>query len=195
MGSSFSIYNNTDHDIYVWNGVQWDYVALGIGVGVGVGAAAAAGAGVAVGAGVVLALKAAVAAAGFSSASLAGTVIIPVTVLGVSTKTWGLVSLAAAGGTAAVQAALNLTHDEAKKITAEINTFKNGCDRKLAPGQTYTYNGSLSLTRSVYLMNENGITTSRGCWTGATDKSNIAYKVSRDWDWGEFKNIIQFKNN
>ena len=64
-----------------------------------------------------------------------------------------------------------------------ITRQKSSADKKLAPGQIYTYNGSLSLTRSVYLMREDGTTSSRGCWTGATDKSDIRYNVSRDWAW------------
>ena len=31
MGSTFTVFNDTDDDIYLWNGVQWDYVLYPIG--------------------------------------------------------------------------------------------------------------------------------------------------------------------
>ena len=145
MGSSFSIYNDTGTNIYVWNGVQWDYVVLGLGI-VSAGVAAPI-AGVAAPAG------------GIAAAGIGG-----------------------AGGVATSGISVGTSNEEQRKL-AGINTFKKECDRKLAPGQIYTYNGSLSLTRSVYLMREDGQTSSRGCWTGPTDKSDIRYNVSRDWDW------------
>ena len=122
MGSSFSIYNDTDHDIYLWNRVQMDWVMAGVGV-----------------------------------------------------TTFGL-------GTAFLPGS-NDPASSIRKSYQDLATIKSGADKKLAPGQIYTYNGSLSLTRSVYLMREDGTTSSRGCWTGPTDKSDIRYNVSRDWDW------------
>ena len=103
MGSSFSIYNDTDTNIYVWNGVQWDYVALGLGLSFGVGTVAAAA-------------YPATAAASPSIAAVGG-----VTVGGIQTG----------------------MSNEAQKQLAAINTFKKESDRKLAPGQIYTYNGSV----------------------------------------------------
>ena len=145
MGSSFSIYNDTGDNIYVWNGVQWDYVALGLGIGLA--GAAVAATPVAVGAPAIAA---------------------PV--------------IGGAAGVVPSGISVGTSNEEQRKLAA-INTFKRESDRKLAPGQIYTYNGSLSLTRSVYLMREDGQTSSRGCWTGPTDNSDIRYNVSRDWDW------------
>ena len=141
MGSSFSIYNDTGDNIYVWNGVQWDYVALGLGIGLAGGAVLAAP---------------------------------------ISATTGAVVG--GAGAITSQGISVGTSNADQERLAA-INAFKSNCDQKLAPGQTYTYNGSLSLTRSVYLMREDGSTSSRGCWTGATDKSDIRYNVSRDWSW------------
>ena len=112
MGSSFSIYNDTGHDIYLWNRAQLDWATVGT--------------------------------------------------MGLSHYVTGF------------------TRDNSP------DAIKSGADKKLAPGQIYKYNGSLSMTRSVYLLAENGDSSSRGCWTGTENKSDIRYNVSRDWDWSHY---------
>ena len=148
MGSSFSIYNDTGTNIYVWNGVQWDYVALGLGIGLAGGA--------------VVAAPAVVGAPAIAAPVIGG-----------------------AAGVVPSGISVGTSNEEQRKLAA-INTFKKESDRKLAPGQIYTYNGSLSMTRSVYLLAENGDSSSRGCWTGTENKSDIRYNVSRDWDWSHY---------
>ena len=133
MGSSFSIYNDTDHDIYVINQIQMDYAQPFILIGDGV----------------LGALK-------YKNKN-------GIEIGGLDGLVEGILS--------------------EEDVPTAINEFKKVADKKLAPGQIYSYNGSLSLTRSVYLMNEKGVTKSRGCWTGPTDKSDIRYNVSEDWNW------------
>merc|ERR1719458_100120 len=60
--------------------------------------------------------------------------------------------------------------------------WKKNCTRYLEPGQTY-YSGklTLSLSKSVWLMNSNGDYKHRTCWTGATDNSNISYSARNDF--------------
>jgi len=183
MGSSFSIKNDTPTNIYVWNGVQWDYVLLGLSGGLAVVAApvAAAAAGAAAGAG---AGAAAIAASEVASVASAGAGAGAAAGAGAGSGAGATVAATAIAAAEVGTSVISVTtsNQEQRNLNA-INTFKKECDRKLAPGEVYTYSGSLSLTRSVYLMREDGQTSSRGCWTGPTDNSDIRYNVSRDWDW------------
>ena len=151
MGSSFSIRNDTQSDIWVWNGAAWAYVTGAIGgvltvVSFGAGAAATA-----VGYWGAMSLVGWVASAGSSAVTLAGV--------------------------------LSITEDEAEKIRGNIKKFIDGANKRLSPGETYSYSASLSLVRTIWLMNEHGTQVKRDCWTGPTANSDRSYTVRRDWGW------------
>ena len=99
--------------------------------------------------------------------------IAPATVLGLTAGTWTIVSIASTTTASTLSLVLNITLEDARKVVNNINAFKKDCNRRLAPGQTYVSNGSLSLTKSIWLMSEQGEQVKRACWTGATANSNI----------------------
>lgn len=193
MGSSLSIKNNTDGDIWVWNGVDWDYVlwpiegVIGV-IGILSGAGAIAGAMAAeavveVSASAVEMVAeeeaAAAASAGAVADATAGKF------LGLTSRAWSIGRLIAAGSAATAVAVLTAAGGEkakAEKAVKVIKDFQKGCNVKLSPGKTYTYDCTLSLVRSVKLMNENGEVAERECWTGATAGSCNHYDA-KDWPW------------
>ena len=158
MGSSFSIRNDTQSDIWVWNGAAMAYVTGAIG-----GVLTVASFGTFAAAGIL--------AAGTISGLAPG---------GISLIGW---ALSAGSGAVSVAGALGITEPEAEKIRGNIKKFIDGANQKLSPGETYEYSASLSLVRSIWLMNEHGVQVKRDCWTGATANSNRSYTVRRDWDW------------
>lgn len=49
----------------------------------------------------------------------------------------------------------------------------------IKPGDKYTWSGSLSLTMTVYVMNDKLQTQDRGCFTGPTAGSENVYPISK----------------
>ena len=99
--------------------------------------------------------------------------IAPATVAGLTAGSWTIVTLAYSAGSGALSLILNVSLEEATKIFDNIKKFREGCNRKIAPGEKYVSKGSLSLTKSIWLMSEQGEQVKRACWTGATADSNI----------------------
>ena len=184
MGSTFSICNDTKSDIWVWNGACFAaiiYPITGVltvasigagGVAFAAGGAAAsanAAAGSAVATGFALTSEAGVAAAlAVASAATASAAI--ASVVETTAIITGFVLTAT---TATIATTLGITESEAAEFKKVIKNFTDNCDICLKPGQTYTYSASLSLVRSVWLMNVNGEQVKRDCWTGATANSDI----------------------
>ena len=185
MGSSFSIYNDTKYDIWVWqsenmDAILWPTVAVLTVATAGAGlAASGVGAGAAAGSSAAIAASTGTVAFG-SAASVASA---SATTLGLTAGQWTITNIALGLGSGALERALHVTKAEASKLEENIRRFKEGCHAILKPGQTYTFDSSLSMSRWVYLMNENADQISRTCWTGATAGSNITYKVSKDFAW------------
>merc|ERR1711935_1088468 len=175
MGSSFSITNDTNHDIWVWEDVNVEailYTVSGVlivgGIAAGVataGASAAAGTAAGISSIAIAAAEGTVPVILSSTGVVMGT-IAPATVAGLTAGTWTIVSIASGGGGAALSLILNLSLNEATKIENSINAFKKDCNRRLEPGQRYVSKGSLSLTKSIWLMSEQGEQVKRACWTG-----------------------------
>ena len=123
MGSSFSVYNDTDQTVYIQQGANWDAILPAV-----VGSAAA-----------------------------------------VSAIATGGIGLASAGALARV---LKIPKEKADEIAREINTFRDEAE-VIGPGETFRYDSTLSMTRTVYVMNENGEVADGTAWTGPTDGSDI----------------------
>ena len=120
---------------------------------------------------------------------------------GLGSEPSGLTDIASKVGVAGVEKALTLLpkeyqqyYQKASDVTNSILEFMKGA-QKLSPRQKHTYKDTLSMTRSVYLMKTSGEIVSRGCWTGATDGSNIEYNVSKDWKWNPNWKILKVKQN
>ena len=121
-------------------------------------------------------LSASIAAGATVIMNAAGVVMgtVPATVAGLSAGTWTVVGIATGLGSSVVGGVLHgVTPQEAKQLTESIKYFVDNKYAVLNPGETCHYSSSLSMSRSVWLMNQNGEQTSRICWTGAEDKSNI----------------------
>ena len=184
MGSTFSIHNDTETDIYVWEALNLDAILYASGatlaaitLGAGVAAFSASGvagaaaiavtdtfAGVSLTSASGLAAAAAVAASHASKAAKFGAFKKVATVVG-----W-----VATASTTAVSTALGISSDEAEKYKKNIDYFRENCNQKLRPGQTYRSGKyTLSLTKTIWLMSGNGEQTKRAVWTGATNNSNM----------------------
>jgi len=194
MGSTFSIYNDTKNDIMVWQSDNIDAIIWPITGVLTVASLGAAGAAfIAAGATSAAASSAAVAAAFAGTPALITTAsgafmgtVAPATVAGLTAGSWTIVGLATQAGFAGLttlKGVLEVTDAQAEAIKNDIVKFRQGCDQVIKPGETFIYKGTLSLTRMVYLMNENGEQVQRACWTGATDGADIRYKVNKDWEW------------
>ena len=104
---------------------------------------------------------------GVSAAAIA-----PSAVLGLTAGSWTIVGLATGVGTGALSLALDISSEEAEKVAKQIQTFLNEAE-KIGPGETFTYDSTLSMTRTVYVMNENGEIADHTAWTGPTDGSDL----------------------
>lgn len=184
MGSTFSIYNDTKSDIWVWNGAciaaivypisgvltvatlgagGVAFAAGGAAASAGAAAGSAAATGFALTSEAGLAAAMAVAAAATASAASASAVVTTATVVG----------FALTATTATIATTLGITEYEAEEFRKNVKNFADNCDVCLKPGETYSYSATLSLVRSVWLMNVNGEQVKRDCWTGATADSDI----------------------
>ena len=187
MGSTFSIHNDTETDIYVWEALNLDAIlyasgvtlaAISLGAGVAAfyattGAAATTAAattyvsavsgsfaGVSLSSASGLAAAAAVAASYVPHLNTAATVV-------------GWVSTASA---TAVSTGLGISKADAEKYKKNIDYFRENCNQKLRPGQTYRSGKyTLSLTKTIWLMSGHGEQTKRAVWTGATNNSNMKW--------------------
>merc|ERR1739845_92686 len=87
------------------------------------------------------------------------------TFLSMSTGTAGVVGAITGASAATVALVLGISESEAKKLKNEIRKFQRESDAHLRPGESYTFEGSLSLVRSVYVLGGNNTRAQRDCWT------------------------------
>ena len=90
--------------------------------------------------------------------------------------TFGVFTIARANNSAvALSTYLDINKEKARKLQERIKHFCGNCNATIKPGQKwYSKTYSLSLVRSVLIMNQNGEELKRECWSGTTDKSNMA---------------------
>ena len=85
-----------------------------------------------------------------------------------------VVGWVATASTTAVSTALGIASADAEKYKKNIDYFRENCNQKLRPGQTYRSGKyTLSLTKTIWLMSGHGEQTKRAVWTGATNNSNM----------------------
>ena len=163
MGSKLSIENDTDHTYYVKNQINNSVLKWTL-IGIAVPAAT-------VGAGVISLGIAAVSSAAVSSVAVSG-------VAALTKIISANVITAITDGVTAGAEVLNVIVNSKALMDKISDCEKNGYF-KLRPGRSYSYSGTLSLTRWITLINkEDGEEITRTCWTGATAGSNNKYKVS-----------------
>lgn len=175
MGSSCSILNDTEHDVWITHGVNWTALIATVG---GVLALLTGGAG----------LAALGATAGAGGALLGGGALImaeegiimgttALTVGGLTATQWTLVSLVTGFTANALATALNISKEEAEKIQRQVRDIQKH-SKLIKPGEKYTWSGTLSLTMEVYVMNDKLQFDQRACFTGPTDGSEYVYPIS-----------------
>ena len=169
MGSSCSIVNDTEFDVWITHGVNWTVLTvtlLGVLSFVPVGGALAAlGAGAGVG-GALLRQGAQMMAQPMGNVAglTAGNLVNVVTEVTAST----------------LASALRISEEESERIQTQVRDFKNNA-KLIKPGEKYTWSGTLSLTKTVYVMNEKLQFDQKGCFTGPTHGSENVYPISRDF--------------
>lgn len=175
MGSSCSILNDTSHDVWITHGINWKALVATVG---GVGVLATGGA----------ALAAAGAAAGVGGALLGGGAMImaeggiimgiaPATIAGLTATGWTVVGAITTFATGTLALTLNITKEQAEALKAIVKEFKENSEL-IKPGEKYTWTGTLSLTKRVYVMNDKLQRQDRACFTGPTAGSENVYPIS-----------------
>ena len=169
MGSSLSVYNDTKHKVWIQQGANWEAVVgsvaavlavatLGVGAPISAASVAAVSA-YSTNAGSAAAAEAATAAGATGSCTTGSCT----TIVGLATS---------AGTSSALSYALKLSEEKAEELATAVHTFIDESE-VLRPGKTFRYDSTLSMTRTVYVMNENGEIVDGTAWTGPTDGSDI----------------------
>lgn len=175
MGSSCSILNDTEFDVWVNHGVNWTVLIATVG---GVAALLTAGIGaLAIGAGV----GAGGALAGGGALIMAEEGLFmgatATTLAGLTAVQWSAVGIVTGFSSTALATVLGISREEAEKIQKQVREFKDK-SKLIKPGETYTVNATLSLTLKYYVMNEKLQFDDRACFTGPTANSENVYPIS-----------------
>ncbi|KAK2560384.1 hypothetical protein P5673_016720 [Acropora cervicornis] len=128
MGSSFSILNDTKHNVWITHGINWE--------------------------------------------------VLTASVQGVSILLTTGMAVAGASAVAALSEPLHKAREEAKKVQDDDTEFKAHAEL-IKPGEKYTFSGTLSLTMTVYVMNDKLQLDKRACFTGPTHDSENIYPISQ----------------
>ena len=176
MGSSCSILNDTEYDVWIIHGVNWNAIKFTVG-GVAVVLSTAAtlaslGAGAGVG-GTIIGGGAMIMAE--EGAIMGATV---TTFAGLTSTQWSIISVVVNLSATALSTYFDISKDEAEQLQKRVKDFREKA-KLIKPGESYTWSGSLSLTMTVYVMNEKVQFDQRDCWTGATNESVNEYTLSK----------------
>lgn len=175
MGSRCSILNDTEHEVWITHGVNWTVLTYSL---AGVGAFLTAGIGLA-------GLGASVGVGGFLAGGGAFIIAEEGIVMGVAATSlagltatqWTLAGIVTGVTTAALSTALNISREKAEKLQKQVKDFQASAEL-IKPGEKYTWSGSLSLTKTVYVMNDKLQSQSVNCFTGPTAGSENIYPIS-----------------
>ena len=176
MGSSCSILNDTEFDVWINHGVNWTVLTATVG---GVAALVTGGIGaLALGAGAGLAAGGVVAAGGALIKGDKGMIIGTAGTLdGLAAAQWSAVGIVTGPSSSALATTLGISTEEAEKIQKQVKEFKNA-SKLVKPGEKYTVKASLSLTLKYYVMNEKLQFDDRACFTGPTNNADNVYPIS-----------------
>jgi len=168
MGSSScSIVNDTDYDVWMCQGVNWKVAAPIIAVVGVVGVIATAGMG----------LAAVGASVGVGGVLLGGSTA-GFTIVGLTATEWTIAGLVTGLSTATLATAAGITKKEAEALQKYVRDFQEKSER-IEPGGAFTWEGSLSSNKRVYVMNDKLETDNRGCLTAASAGGNNKYYISQ----------------
>lgn len=175
MGSSCSILNDTEYDVWITHGVNWNvliYTVTGV-LGLLTGGIGLAALGATAGVGGVLAGGGALIMA--EEGVIMG--VTAATVAGLTATQWSLAAVVTGMTTTALSVALGISKEEAENLQQNIKDFQASAER-IKPGGKYTWSGTLSLTMTVYVMNDKLQCHNKACFTGPTDGSENVYPIS-----------------
>lgn len=79
---------------------------------------------------------------------------------------------------AALSESLRKAGEEAKKVQDDVKRFKAHSEL-IKPGKKYTFSGTLSLTMTVYVVNDKQQVDRRACFTGSTHDYENIYPISQ----------------
>ena len=172
MGSSCSVLNDTEYDVWITDRINWPVL---IGVSAGVAALLLSAGGIAaflvlgsVEAGVGGALSGGTAIATIYKDIFKVTAVAFRSPLGREVLNLSIERLARA---------LNITEKQAEDLQKYVRELQ--AEAKLIhPVERYTWSGTLSLTKRVHVMNELLQFDDKACFTGPTDGSEKVYRIS-----------------
>jgi len=102
------------------------------------------------------------------------------TFAGLTAGQWSVASVVTTATVSTLANTFKISEEEAKRIQTQVRDFQNNA-KLIKPGEKYTWTGSLSLTMTVYVMNEKLQFDQKGCFTGPTANSENVYPISRDF--------------
>lgn len=175
MGSKCSIVNDTEYDVWMYNDVNYQCLIPTVGgvlavltAGVGL---AALGASVGVG-GVLLGGGALIVT---EEGLVMGTTAL--TIAGLTAGQWTLIGIVGEVSSTVLAGILGISGEEAEKIQKYVKDFQNRA-KKISPGSSFEWSGTLSVNMRVYVMNDMLQTDDRACFTGPTAGSTNNYSIS-----------------
>lgn len=99
------------------------------------------------------------------------------TIAGLTAGQWTLVGIVTGATASGLAAYLGISREEAEKLQKQVRDFQDSAEL-IKPGGKYTWSGTLSLTKTVYVMNAKLQFDQRDCFTGPTADSENVYPIS-----------------
>ena len=176
MGSSCSILNDTSHDVWMHHDINWEaFIAVTSGVLT-----------VLQGVSGLLAHHAEEGEGCFRYSGREMTLdrrgrptgeVADRRIVGLTRKGWTRVGTVLAMTDEALAKVLHVPQSEAEKMKSSVEEFHRKAEL-IKPGEKYTWDGTLSLTMRVYVMNDKLQFDDQPCFTGATAGSERVYRIS-----------------
>ena len=175
MGSSCSILNDTEYDVWITERINWQVLAVSVGATAallsgGIAAFLALGP-IEIGLGSALSGMGGVAiTTKFKTAAAA-------VQAGLNPSRLTLVREFLDSPLKCLAKVFNITEKQAEDIQKYVRDFQAEA-KLIRPGEKYTWSGTLSLTRRVHVMNEKLQFDNKACFTGPTDGSEKVYRIA-----------------
>ena len=175
MGSSCSIVNDTEHDVWITHEVNWE-VAVGVTRGLVNGLALGAR---------VLALVASDERERergrernrHNHHNMATGQLTHTRKAGMTRNDWVEVASVLEKSDEALAEVLQTSRRKTEEMRSAVREFQEKAEL-IKPGEKYTWHGSLSLTKRVHVMNDKLQFDDKGCFTGRTADSEKVYTIS-----------------
>ena len=173
MGSSCSILNDTEYDVWITERINWQVLAVSVGA-----TAALLSGGIAA----FLALGPIEIGLGSALSGVGGPAITTKTAAAVVEASLNPSRLTVVrefleSPLKRLAKAFNITEKQAKDLQKYVREFQAEA-KLIRPGEKYTWSGTLSLTKRVHVMNEKLQFDDKACFTGPTDGSEKVYRIS-----------------